>query len=96
MTFEELEKTRVVAGRELVALKGGQEFVEQLERDRDALLESYAGMAPTVLGSLSPEERHRVYKMLKLRVEAFPDRIYHVSGVIGGGISTCKSEASPT
>ena len=47
--------------KELVALKGRQEFVEQLERDRDALLESYAGMAPTALGSLSPEERHRVY-----------------------------------
>ena len=53
-------------------------------------------MAPTALGSLSPEERHRVYKMLKLCVEVFPDRTYRMSGVIGGGINTCKSEASPT
>ena len=96
MTFEELEETRVVAERELVALKGRQEFVEQLERDRDALLESYAVMVPTALDSLSPEERHRVYKMLKLRVEAFPDRTYRMAGIIGGGINTCKSEASPT
>ena len=52
-------------------------------------------MAPTALANLDAEERHRVYEMLKLRVEAFPDRTYHVSGAIGG-ISTCKFEALPT
>lgn len=87
----QLEETRTVAERELGVLKGRREHVEQLERDRDALLESYAGMAPTALDSLTPDERHRVYKMLKLRVEVFPDHTYWVSGAIGSTI-TCKSE----
>lgn len=92
--LEQLEETRVAVERELEVLQGRRERVEQLERNRDALLESYAGMAPAALSNLGPEERHQVYKMLKLRVEAFPDRTHRVSGVIGG-VSTCKLEASP-
>ncbi len=90
----QLEETRAAAERELEVLKGCRKRIEQLERNRHALVESYAGMAPAALGSLDPEERHRVYKVLKLRVEAFPDRTHRVSGVIGG-VSTCKPEASP-
>ena len=93
--LEQLEETRATAERELAALEGRRERVEQLKRDRDVLLESYARMVPTALASLSPEERHGVYKMLKLRVEAFPDRTCLVSGAIGG-VSTCKPEVSPT
>ncbi len=100
ITFEELgdklgqlQETRATAERELGALKGRQERIEQLQRDKDDLLESYAGMAPEALDSLNPEERHQVYKMLKLHVEAFPNHTYRLSGVIGGG-RTCKLEAS--
>ena len=100
ITFEELgdklgqlQETRTTAERELGALKGRQERIDQLQRDKDDLLESYAGMAPEALDSLNPEERHQLYKMLKLHVEAFPNHTYCVSGVIGGG-RTCKLEAS--
>jgi hypothetical protein len=65
------------------ALEWRRERVEQLKRDRDVLLGSYAGMAPMALASLSTEERHGVYKMLKLRLEAFPARTCLVSGAMG-------------
>ena len=77
ITFEELEEklqsledTRETAEREMEVLRSYRERVEQLERGKDAVLETYAGMAPEALASLTPEERHRVYEMLKLRVVA--------------------------
>jgi hypothetical protein len=109
MTFEELEEklrgleeTRKTVECELGALRSRRERIEELERDKETLLESYAGMAPEALDSLLPEERHQVYKMLRLRVIAHVDRTLEVSGVFGGslGVSSLKtgspSLASPT
>ena len=56
-----LEDTRSVAERELAAIQGRKAALEELERDRDTLLESYAGMMPDALDSLAPEERRLVY-----------------------------------
>ncbi|MDQ4128719.1 MAG: hypothetical protein M3151_12345 [Actinomycetota bacterium] len=53
--FAELEETREAAVRELHRLRGQR---EELERDKDALLESYACMEPEELDRLTPEERH--------------------------------------
>ncbi len=39
-----------------------------LERDRDALLESWVSMAPEALDQLTGEERNKVYRMLRLEV----------------------------
>ena len=36
-------------------------------------MERYAGMVPESLETLSPQERHRVYRMLRLKVVAHPD-----------------------
>ena len=44
------------------------EHVEELEQDRDILLESYAEMVPDALENLSGEERNRIYRMLRLEV----------------------------
>ncbi len=60
------------------------------ERDRDALLENYAEMMPEALDVLQPEERHRVYKMLRLRAVAFPDGSLEVSGALGEELFVCK------
>ena len=68
--IEELEDT---ARRELRNLKGGQERIAELERDRDTLLEDYVGRAPEALDSLASEQRHQVYKMLRLKVLANED-----------------------
>jgi site-specific DNA recombinase len=63
-----LEETRRTAERELESLRQHEERVEQMERDRDALLDYYATLAPEALDSLTSEERHHLYKMLKLKV----------------------------
>jgi hypothetical protein len=63
-----LEETRSVALRELETLRSRRERIEQLEHDADTLLEHYAGMVPEALDDLISEERHRIYKMLRLRV----------------------------
>ena len=42
----------------------------ELEADRDALLASLMDITPIALDSLTPEERHRFYRMLDLRVIA--------------------------
>jgi site-specific DNA recombinase len=99
MTFEELgeklqdlEETRNTAKRELDALQSQQARIEELERDKDTLLESYAEAAPEALESLTPEERHQVYKMLRLRVVAQVDGTLEVRGAFGAGFDVCEKE----
>jgi hypothetical protein len=58
--------------------------VEELERDRDALLRSYVGMTPEALDGLVPEERHHVYRMLKLKVSIESDGSLEASGELLG------------
>src|SRR3712207_2161682 len=63
LTFEELgaklretDEARRTAERELAEVEGRRERIEQLERDRDALIEHYAGMVPGALDDLTGEE----------------------------------------
>jgi hypothetical protein len=99
ITFDELriklaalEETRQTARRELATLEGRSERLRALERDRDALLENYAEIMPETLDALEPEERHRVYKMLRLKMVAFPDGTLEVSGALREGLLVCKDE----
>ncbi|MDQ3910374.1 MAG: recombinase family protein [Actinomycetota bacterium] len=64
----QLDNTRKVAEHELEALRWHKERVEAMERDREAVLKHYAALAPGALDRLSPEQRHRLYKMLRLKV----------------------------
>jgi hypothetical protein len=64
----ELDEIRETAERELEAARARGEVLERLECDRDALMESYAGMVEETLEDLAPEERHRIYKLLRLGV----------------------------
>jgi DNA repair exonuclease SbcCD ATPase subunit len=82
----EIEETRKVAERELKRLRNLAAQITALEQDKEALLESYASMVPEDLDALSSEERHRVYKMLRLEVIAQLDGTYKASGVLLGGI----------
>ncbi len=65
-----LEETREAAKGELEVLRGRREEVEELERDRDALLESYAQMVPEGLDSYTAEDRRWAYKLIRLNVLA--------------------------
>ena len=90
----ELEETRITAERELEALKSRREHLESLERDKEALLETYVALAPEALGSLTPEERYQIYKMLRLRVVVNLDGTLEISGTLVDGLGVCTSEAS--
>ena len=76
----ELESMRKTAQRELEGLRDRRERVEELERDRDALLESYAEMVPESLDGLSGTERNELYRTLRLRVTPLPEGDYKVEG----------------
>lgn len=90
--LSELDSTRATAERELEALHDHKEHVEELEKNRDALLSSLMGMVPEALDALTPEEHRQVYKMLKLRVAVYPDSSLEVSGAFGEGANICKRE----
>ncbi len=77
-----IEDTRGVALRELKVIERWQERVAKLEADRDVLLESYAAQVPEALDDLVPEERHRVYRLLRLRIDAHVEGTLKVRGTL--------------
>jgi site-specific DNA recombinase len=109
LTYEELgvklaalEETRTLARRELESLKERRERLESLKQDREAVLQAYANVTVESLERLSPEERNRLYKTLKLRVVIHDDGTPEVSGVfatddhgLDGAESSEKRNAIP-
>jgi hypothetical protein len=100
LTFEELgeklaalEDVRDLARRELETLKGKRERLEDLRRDRDAVLEAYANVTAEALEELSAEERNKHYKIRKLRVVIRDDGTPEVSGVFCGSLGIPEVEA---
>jgi hypothetical protein len=92
----ELDELRELAQRELEALRHHEEEIARLERDRDALLEYYASAAPEALNSLTPEQRHNLYKLFRLEVLAHADGTTEL--VLGDLLSSeevCTTEATP-
>jgi site-specific DNA recombinase len=105
MTLEELgsklkslEETRRLAQAELATLEAREERVKKLEKDRDALLESWAGRIPVALEDLAGGERNRVYQMLRLEVTPAPEGGFEVTGALGGVLhsETDTTAAAPT
>jgi site-specific DNA recombinase len=74
-----LDETRKTAEHELEALRGREDYVRSLEADRDALLDSMEAQAPEALDSLTPDQRHHWYKLLKLKAAIFADGSVEVS-----------------
>jgi site-specific DNA recombinase len=68
-----LEDARKTAEQELRALHRRTEHLAQLERDRDTLLESYAGLMPEAIDALGPQERYRVYRMIGMEAHLATD-----------------------
>ena len=89
-TLVALEETRDTTRSELAKLQAHGERLAELERDRDALMERYAGMLPETLDALSPEERHRAYKLIKLTVNLSTDSTLEVNGALGDVAEVCK------
>jgi predicted SnoaL-like aldol condensation-catalyzing enzyme len=89
ITFEELqaklaglEDARRTAKRELDGLSERRERMAELERDRAAVLESYAEKASRGLDYFTPEDRHQTYKKLRLAVSVRPGGVLEVRGVL--------------
>jgi prefoldin subunit 5 len=64
----ELEDIRRGAESELAKLRTTQEEIEALQADADALLASYQQVTPERLEALEAEERHRIYRLMRLEV----------------------------
>ena len=77
----ELDEIRRHAEKELSTLHDHQERVEQLEKDRDALLEEMTETVPDWLDGLTAEERNKVYRMLRLEVTPTPEG-YSITGAL--------------
>lgn len=67
-----MDETRKTAEHELEALRSREEYVRELEADRDSLLDALEAQAPEALDSLTPEQRHQWYKLLELRGMSLP------------------------
>jgi hypothetical protein len=89
----ELEETRAAAERDLRALDRHREQMRQLERDKESLLDDYAGMLPDAIDGLDVPERHRVYKMLRVEAVVAANGSLEVSGDV---MSVCEMETSST
>jgi hypothetical protein len=94
----ELDDARTTAEQEIEILEGRLEHVQSLQQDRDTVLAYLEAMAPKVLDCLDPEERHRFYKMLRLRVRLWPDRSLEISGAfpepLTVGAEVCTTNGS--
>ena len=68
--------------------------LESLERDKETILNTYAGLAPEALASLDPEERHQLYKMLRLKVAVNLDGTLEIGGDLANSLQACNIELS--
>src|SRR5215204_1636556 len=89
-----LGETRENAEKELKALRTRQEKLEELQRDKDTVLEHYTTLAPEALDSLAPEERHRLYRMLRLKIVAHLDETIELTGDLMGTAEVSNLETT--
>jgi DNA repair exonuclease SbcCD ATPase subunit len=79
----QIKQSRKTVEDELARLKVRAAHVEQLKRERDALLNHYSRIVPERLDALEPEERNRVYKMMDLTVLAYENSDLEVKWALG-------------
>ncbi len=89
--LKDLDRTRGTARSALERLRKRRERIEELERDRDTIIESYAGMVPDALDALTGEERRRLYGMLRLEVTPTPEGLE-----VRGALSTSGPRSTAT
>lgn len=89
-----LEEGRGVAERELELLQRRWYRIAELQCEADTIMAHYAGMVPEALENLTPQERHHVYKMLRLEALSYPDGILEITGLVGQERGPCENETS--
>src|SRR5918997_4979666 len=88
--FAELDYVRKTTQQELESSRRRRDRTAELERD-GTIMEQYVGLIPAILEPLVPEERHRVYRLLRLQAASGQDGNVEMSGVIGAINSICRS-----
>jgi site-specific DNA recombinase len=89
-----LDEPRRVAERELRALQNYQADLEDLETEKDALLERYMEITPRGLDLFTPEDRLETYKALHLRVTVYPGGDLELSWPLEKGVELCDLEST--
>ena len=90
----ELEDARLIAQRELAKLRDAQEELDALEQDAETLLASYEEATPGYLDSLDPEERHHIYRLMRLEVLMKPDGSLEARGDIPLDVSKLSTTST--
>lgn len=73
-----------------------RESLAAMERDKELLLKTYAALAPEALDALTPEERRKVYVILRLIVEPLTDKGLKISGAFGEEIPVWETVGTST
>ncbi len=89
----ELDDVRKTTEKDLDSLRRRRDRIAELEQD-GIIMEQYAGLIPAELESLAPEERHRVYRLLRLQVAPGLDCGVELTGVIGAADGICQSQTT--
>ena len=89
----ELDDARKTTERELESLRRHRDRIAELEHD-GMIMEQYAELIPAELELLAPEERRRVYSLLRLQVVPGQDGTVEMTGVIGAANSICQSQTT--
>jgi len=82
------------SGGLLETLRNHAQYVDELEQNRDALLDSLEGTTTDVLDSLTSKVRHQVYKMLRLNSRVNSDGSLEICGAFGVDLGVCGSETA--
>jgi site-specific DNA recombinase len=81
----QIKLSRSAVEEELAHIAGRAARVDQLERDRDTLINNYSRIVPDQLDVLEPAERNRIYKMLDLTVLAHEEGSLELKWAPGAG-----------
>ena len=89
----QIKQSRKTVKEELARIAGRAARVDQLERDRDTVLNNYSRIAPQQLNALEPAERNRIYKMLDLTVLAHENGSLELKWALGADL--CRDNEPP-
>jgi hypothetical protein len=82
--LSELDEEKKVAEREIESLQKKGERLDAMRCNKDALLTNMAEMTPRLIDELAPEEKHRIYGMLGLRVTSDENGSLEAAGELTG------------
>lgn len=91
----ELEEEQEIAEREIRALRDKSERIQEMGRNKDALLERLIEITPRRLDEIGPEERHRIYRMIGLKVTSAKDGALTATGDLAG-VDFCNVNSTST